>query len=778
VSAIACAVVAACALAACGGKKGGAPDAPDQCGGVTCPSGQVCRYDQCIPPPPACVNGQCDGDECCDSSNECLPYGFGPCGNNDTSCTSTPVPGVFFPGVQCEWLGPPAGDPYPDHKNVLSTPMVANLASSAGEITHPWIVFVSYNFTDGGVESCVGSNPSYFGVIRIIDGRTCEQVGSIAAPTVVAATSVALADIGGADHEPEIIAATTGGGLAAWTRNLQTGNWDLLWQTAETPAAGFCDWAGPSVHDLDDDGKPEIIFLGDVFDAAGKPLDLQFGPTALDPGTHGYIPVVADVDGDGAPELVTGAQLYGWDVANHKWTPKGGALGVAGRVAVADFGTFPQDPTGDDRATLDGKAEVAVINKGVAHVYNLFGREIFTGNLQGTTPGNGGPPTIADFDGDGRVELSSAGGSAYTVFDPDCTPGASATVCASGRTDGILWTQPSQDLSSNVTGSSVFDFDGDGHAEVVYADECFTRVYDGRSGTVEYSRFRRSCTWFENPVIADVDADFNAEIVVNSNTNCAGITCPTLDPIFDGVACKDDADCPKATHCGREQPADVLGKCRCSADPDCGGDNFVCADPIAGPSAAGKVCRAENPGPTTAFGVRVIRDRLDRWINTRQIWNQHAYAVTNINDAGTVPRTSQWMKNWTVPGLNNFRQNTPGSGTTANASPDLTVKDAATTCNGADATVTIDVCDRGTEPVADGLKVAVYAGSPPGALACVAVTAQPVYPGQCVSATCTWMMAKGDATVVADDDGTGAGANTECKEGNNRFVVRGVACAP
>ena len=47
--------------------------------------------------------------------------------------------------------------------------------------------------------------------------------------------------------------------------------------------------------------------------------------------------------------------------------------------------------------------------------------------------------------------------------------------------DGVLWVQPSQDASSNVTGSSVFDFDGDGQAEAVYRDECFIRVYNGRT---------------------------------------------------------------------------------------------------------------------------------------------------------------------------------------------------------------------------------------------------------------------------------------------------------
>ena len=304
-------IAIAIAFAACGSPAHrGAPDGPISCAGTTCPAGDVCRYDTCIPPPAACASGLCDGDACCDTSaNECLPYGVGPCGANDSTCKSTPVPGVFFPGVQCEWLGPPAGDKYPDHKNVLGTPMVANVAAN-GEISRPAIVFVSYNFTDGGAESCEGTNPAYFGVIRVIDGRTCEQLATIDSPTVVASASVALADIGGYDIQPEIIAETTTGGLAAWSRNPATGSWDLLWNNTSTIADNFCDWSGPSVHDLDDDGVPEIISLGNVYDAHGNVLTEQFAPGQLDPGADGYIPVVADVDGDGAPELVTNGSNY------------------------------------------------------------------------------------------------------------------------------------------------------------------------------------------------------------------------------------------------------------------------------------------------------------------------------------------------------------------------------------------------------------------------------------------------------------------------------------
>ena len=749
----------------CGPTNKGDPDAA-VCvpGGEACDAGEVCRYGVCVPTPTPCASdADCAGDFYCDeSTSECLPWGVGPGGFNDPTCVRDPVPGVFFPHAQCEWLGPPSGDPYPEHKNVLGSPMVG-LFEAEDEFLRPWIVFISYNYTDGGSQSCVGSDPAYYGVIRILDGRTCNQLATLPDPSVVASTSVAIGNLGG-DPTPEIVAARTQGGLVAWT--LTPTGWQVMWQTASTYGDELCNWGGPSIHDLDDDAVPEVIFYGAVYDNMGNALDESIAPTTLDPIGVGYIPVVADVDADGVPELVSGGQTYAWDRVTRRWVNDMIVGGQPGRTAVADLGTFGADPTQDNRGALDGIAEIVTVNAGVIHARALTGREIFTAPLDGAPPGNGGPPTIADFDGDGRAELAAAGATAYTVFDLDCAGTPDPATCPSGRSDGILWSRPSQDGSSNVTGSSVFDFEGDGPAEVVYGDECFTRVYEGKTGQVLYSRYRTSCTWYENPLVVDADGDFNAEIISTSNTNC-GITCPAIDPIFDGVQCLDESDCPAATTCVREQAADVNGRCRCGQDADCGGDGFVCRDPIAGPSPAGMVCRAEHPGPSTAFGVRVLADRVDRWVNTRTIWNQHAYSVTNVTESGAIPRTSSWTRNWTVPGLNNFRQNAPGDGQGATRIPDLTIKSVAATCAGADPTIDVEVCNRGTEPVADGLAIAVYASGPPAQLACVAHTPAILDPGQCVVASCAWPGGSGDITVTVDDDGTGAGQNLECKEGNN-----------
>lgn len=762
----------------CNRTTGEGPDAVPCNPPSPCAGGEVCRYDTCVlPPVPCTTSADCTGDGYCDvSAGECLPWGVGPGGASDPACKREPVPGVFFPGAQCEWLGPPMGDLHDGHRNVLATPMVGTFYRT-GEFPVPSIVFTSYNFTDGGEESCVGTNPAYYGVIRVIDGRTCTQQATLASPTVIASASVAIADLGG-DSTPEIVAARTIGGLVAFT--LGPTGWQVMWETTSQFNDASCNWAGPSIHDLDDDGRPEVLLYGAVYDGAtGATIDESIAG-AVDSVGSGYIPVVADIDNDGVPELMTGTQIYTWNVTGRLWMPKQGFAGTNnGHTAVADFGTFPLTGA-DDRGTTDGIAEIAVVflgpTGGIAKVFNIHGREVFTVDLVGIggAIGRGGPPTIADFDGDGRVELASAGATAYHVFDPDCTGTPDPATCPSLRTDKIAWVQQSQDLSSNRTGSSVFDFDGDGRAEVVYGDECFTRVYDGISGQVLYSRYRTSCTWYETPVIADVDADYNAEIISTSNTNCATV-CPAVDPIFDGVQCMDDSDCPAAAPCERDAPSDPLGRCRCVQDLDCGGDGFVCLDPIAGPAAGGKVCRASHPVGIEATGVRVLADGVDRWVNTRPIWNQHAYSVTNVDSAGTVPRTSQWLPNWTQPGLNNYRQNAPGDGQTAGAIPDLTVKRVKVTCDAVGATVTAEVCNRGTEPVAPGLPVAVYADGSPPELRCQTTTAERIFPGICTTVSCVWTGGSAGGYISVDDRGDATGTNLECREDNNVAALE-VSC--
>lgn len=176
-----------------------------------------------------------------------------------------------------------------------------------------------------------------------------------------------------------------------------------------------------------------------------------------------------------------------------------------GFVAVGDIYDDPAI-----RTTVD-RPEIVVVSKGHVRVYDWTG-----GIVMNPVPipggGLGGPPTIADFNGDGKAEIGVAGLQSYTVFKP-------------GVPGNILWTVPTQDVSSSTTGSSVFDFDGNGRAEVVYADECYVHVYDGATGMEIFQAPNTSCTAYEMPVIADVTGDGAAALLVGANSECS-ISCP------------------------------------------------------------------------------------------------------------------------------------------------------------------------------------------------------------------------------------------------------------
>jgi hypothetical protein len=51
--------------------------------------------------------------------------------------------------------------------------------------------------------------------------------------------------------------------------------------------------------------------------------------------------------------------------------------------------------------------------------------------------------------------------------------------------------------------------------------------------------------------------------------------------------------------------------------------------------------------------VQVIRDKEDRWIQARRIWNQHTYHVTNVREDATIPQHE--VPHWTL--LNTYRTN-------------------------------------------------------------------------------------------------------------------------
>jgi len=767
-----------------------------------CPSGTACNHGVCEPPQPSCVsNSGCEDDTYCEA-NHCVPYGSAPDHKtSDPGCQSIPPAGVFAPKVFCEFATAPTGDPFPMHLDVQATPIVVNFDGMGGtpSIIAPFTATVAGGYTEN------------MGIVRILSGADCSLVANLGGVDITgdgkidwvnSPSSVAVGDLNG-DGVAEIVVYMADLTTVAFTRNTK-GAWVPLWPkvfatladgvtpfvfpSAITMSGG---WAGPSIHDLNNDGVPEIIREASVIE--GNTGKLLAGPPA-DYASYsvGIPPVLADLYGDGNVELTNGANVWQFDVTTSAW------------VDVATYSQVTPSPAGwaaiADMNPYDGKhqPEIAVASGGKLTIFSLD-HSVFMNMAVAVPPtGGGGPPTIADFDDDGLPEVGLAGADSYTVFDPDCqaTPRTGGkcvsrdhcdTFPGGACPDYVLWSRTTQDHSSNITGSSVFDFAGNGNPQVLYADECFARAFSGLDGTVVFSQYHSSCTWIENPIVADVDGDFRAELVVGSNLACApapvanGIPCVQLDSNgvdgdFPGATCLSNADC-SSNKCD-------MGLCRCAAtadccpaatDPACLEAGYQCSPPPVGTPGTGNTCRA--PHPHGLQGIRVFKDAKDRWVRSREIWNQHAYAVTNVNDDGTIPKSSAWTANWTTPGLNNFRQNVPGT-PNGKAIGDLTAK-AGTyfSCSGAGVVFAEPICNRGTAPIGSGVPVGFYVGT---AKVCSATTATPLNVGDCETVSCTWSMppqssgAEVNVTVVANDGNT----KTECDTSNDMGLIEDVYCAP
>jgi hypothetical protein len=295
-----------------------------------------------------------------------------------------------------------------------------------------------------------------------------------------------------------------------------------------------------------------------------------------------------------------------------------------------------------------------------------------------------------------------------------------------------------EDDSSRVTSSSVFDFNGDGAAEVAYADECYFRIYDGSTGAVDFAIPSLSRTVLESPVVADVDNDGNAEIVIVQNNET--IQCDE-DPLDSWPGGNDDT--------------------------------------------------AKNSLPN---GLAVWGDPSDVWVAARRIWNQHGYHVTNVLEDGRIPEHEP--ESWRS--LNGRLYNTYRSQPRAyDVAPDLAltavqVSSPDTACGelSDDVTITILIRNDGDLRVGPGVTVELFGSWAGDEAALLDENGDPLVitlstslePGASTVVTAPYSVGNNpppndaalpDEIRVAIDGGNdasgGAGSERECDEANNEI---------
>jgi hypothetical protein len=674
----------------------------------------TCRATQPVTQPTACANLSCPPGNFC-SNGQCIPASA-QCKQADPACIFIPH-GSFEPPEHAWWwpfttpLGPDETThsfnvrpdlEYPDFVQVMSTPVVIRLhpkdaapavvfnsfsSSGAGNLVETQGVMRAVRGSDGSpiwtapnsmwshMEQSVNGNSGIAAGDCMGTGEVCFITGGWNPFDVPCS-----ADGPKVDCDPAVKKghAHERGGLVAFGsdgRFLWVNRGASLW------------WGAPAIARLlGPQGPAQVVVGNGVFDAAtGATLCPQTNDgSAIGGNGDGSLTAIADIDLDGMPEVVTGNQalklvkdpasatgyscnkMFGDGVSTPRGAPCAGGAGSLcpeGFPAVANFagygalmGLKPDDP----------HPQVAVVSRGYLRIHDWTGGLLLnpiplplhaTGLCDDPTYNAGGPPTIADFDGDGLPEVGVASQSAYSVWKP-------------GK--GWIWSSGTYDCSAN-TGSSVFDFEGKGQATVVYSDQCSFHVLDGKSGEALISEPNSSCTAYEMPIVADIDGSGRAKVLVPNNNVCL----------------------------------------------------YSCA--------WGRQDQHYN------VGLKALKSPNDKWVNTRSVWNQHTYHVTNVNLDGTLPFPEP--NSWASGQSNSYRQNVQGQGQFS--SPDLSVcaVDAdMTNCQSAPAKASAVVYNGGALISQPGVTVDFYAVLEDGSTAHIGQgqTSRSLQPGDSETVSVPW----------------------------------------
>lgn len=427
-------------------------------------------FDSAAPVDPAVPDETCNGLD--DDGDNQIDEGFDDLDGNgradcvDITCpdlvagdagaveiTSTCVPTVDDPwDIEVEWRYNATGS------GVVVTPIVGNLTDDNGDgridtDDVPDIVFTTeYDYT-----------------LVALSGDDGHELFVL--PGYAGSYGVAIADVDG-DGESEIIASDENYRIVALS-----GDGSVEW-TSQDPVAPLA----PTVADLDGDGIVEVIGNGAI-------LDGQDGTrlASFDLSFNFDIPVAVDLDEDGVQEVIFHHKCFDPD-GGLLWDHDIPWLYSTDYTAIAD---------------VDGDAGGDVVSIALldTHLYDSNGDALSVFPLDDLRPA---PQTMADFDGDGAVEMAVAANGTLAVYGMDGTPN---------------WTAAIQDTSGSAA-TSAYDFDDDGAYELLHADEVAFRIYDGRTGAVRFEDpNHRSQTLIEYPVVADVDHDGSAEIIVASSAN-------------------------------------------------------------------------------------------------------------------------------------------------------------------------------------------------------------------------------------------------------------------
>jgi hypothetical protein len=378
-------------------------------------------------------------------------------------CDEPPAEDAFDPIVKWNWEGTFGG---------MITPLVANLTDDNDD--------GRVDLSDTPDIVVVDGDTAFDCSLVVLDGATGDEHSRI--DGAYWGGTPALGDVDG-DRRTDIVYLR--GAFAEWLVVARPDGTEL-WSQPLVHADPVPQALTIGIADLDADGSPEIILGANIFGATG---DLLW--SAAEQQTRAYrSPTAVDLDGDGQLEVTWGDFAYRHGGAPYYDNPEvrasaAGTTTDAAWHAIADL-------------DLDGLPEIVVSTSSTLFVLDHEGQ-----TLRSISLGAGNhafPPAIADLDGDRRPEIVVGGGSAISTYNADLS---------------VHWSEPVLD-ESGFAAATAFDFLGDASAEVLYGDEGTSWAFAGLDGRVLFMQPRSSRTLIEYPVVADVDNDGSADLLITS----------------------------------------------------------------------------------------------------------------------------------------------------------------------------------------------------------------------------------------------------------------------
>ncbi len=432
----------------------------------------------------------------------------------------------------------------------------------------------------------------------------------------------------------------------------------------------------------------------------------------------GHAPALADLDGDNEPEVVLGNVIMeGYDGST--WAIGLGGYGYFPSYEQVGYHSFPADLDGDGRQEL--LAGYSVYDSD-GHVVCTTGDESMDGF-----------PAVADFDADGLGEFVVVGDSWVRVFEHDCAP------VAEWQIDG----------GGNGGPPTIADFDGDGQPEIGAAAAQYYSVWEYDGELLWSMPVTDASSHATGSSVYDFDGDGRAEVVYADEV---------VLWIFDGASGKArlewDEHSSRTLH---EYPVVV----------DVDGDGMT---EVIVPNGGGHYDDVQR-------GIMVLGSLANNWTTNRQVWNQHAYSITNIEDDLSIP--SQPNSNW--PTYNNFRCGY------IDTLADIELPDAVSLqgefcehkCDEGELLLMVGLGSGGVSSLPPDLPVSLYAEIDERRYLLGTQYSQ----GELTAGTSEELLftinvmdvPEGVVVLVADDEG-GEGILNECNEANNELKMVGVQC--